>query len=210
MKIRALATAMAIGISFTTPVNAQCASSVPTTGLGLCIDFMLTSSERLTDQVGDVSAASFVFSWGAASETRYHTQPPEIVIQSYDCMSGDTAGLYSRTAITAHELGHAVRGPIQDTSSREAFIQSWCDNEGYAVINNILGRQEIQACSMNMIDIPVVAANETQLLAVYAAGGDVMRNVGDAFCDNNITSSTGEPYRDFYGDHYDQHYGSQL
>lgn len=182
--------------------NSQCASVPPTTGLGDCIDLVTAASAQLTEQI---STLGYVIQYGPSSHTDYVNQ--DIYIQSYNCDSWNIDDLYFTVAALAHELGHAERGIVQDTSSRTAYITSWCDNEGYAVINNIKGREEILACSSGGSDIGLAASNQSQLLTTYNAGGpDVLTNVGKAFCDNNVASTTGQTYNDFYGDHYDVYF----
>ena len=187
------------------PLRAQCASTVATTGLGNCIDFLLATSETLTDQTMDLVSNGFTFQWGSASYTDFGAK--NIVIHLPDCASMDADAMRAKIAYVAHELGHGVRGRQEDTSSREAYVESWCDNEGYAVINNIVGREEIKVCSSNTSDIGIAASNPAQLLTLYNEGGNVARTVGSAFCDNNVESVSGKTYREYYGDQYDELYG---
>lgn len=194
--------AVALLLTAPGPLKAECAGSPPTTGLGSCIDFMLATSQLLT---GQANGLGYTFSFGNASYTDFVAK--EIVIPAYNCESFDTTGLYFRTAVLAHELGHAELGLVQDTSSKEAFVESWCDHEGYAVINNIHGRAETLICSMNAVDIAIAASNGNELLSIFNSGGNAVKNVGSSFCDHNVTSTTGQNYRDFYGDYYDAHYG---
>lgn len=199
------ATAACFGL-ISSPANSQCAPAPPSTGLGPCLDFMVASSDLLTGQVHQLQLDGWAFAWGTGSNTDY--QAMVITIQSMPaCGVATAAEMYFRTAVTAHEMGHALRGYQQDTSSREAYIDSWCSNEGHAVINNIQGREEVLVCSVNTVDIGIAASNPSQLLSLYVGGGDIAKAVGGAFCDHNVTS-TNPPmnYRDFYGDWYDTHY----
>lgn len=56
------------------------------------------------------------------------------------------------------------------------------------------------------VTLPILWSIALLLLAIYAAGGNVIRNVGSEFCDTNETSTTNENYRDFFGGWYDKHY----
>ncbi|MNV65796.1 hypothetical protein D3C71_1585140 [compost metagenome] len=93
----------------------------------------------------------------------------------------------------------------QDTASRTAYIQSWCDAEGHAVINDIHARAETLQCTRSRVDIGLAAANAAELLGI-ARDGNGLRRVGEAFCRSNLTSTTGQNYRDYYGAYYDAHY----
>lgn len=185
-----------------TPIQviAACSPMPPTTGLGDCVDFITSGSSTLTNQVGSLG---YSIQYGGTSYTDYVAK--KIVVPSYICSPDSIPKLYNTVATLAHELGHAEHGVREDTSSRDAYIKSWCDNEGYAVINNIKGRDEIFDCSANSADIGVVASNRAQLISLYEGGGG-MTDVGKAFCESNTTSTTGQSYLDFYGDYYDKHY----
>ena len=81
-------------------------------------------------------------------------------------------------------------------------------NEGLAVLNNVMARNEIIATSQNTAVIPLAAANSQSLFALIAAGGaDLPKRVGNTFCEGNVTSTTGENYKVFYGKEYDKLYG---
>lgn len=197
----------AFGMCLSGAGNAQCTNTPPTTDLGPCIDFMVSASVLLTSQADQLMADDWEFQWSnTGSFTDYDDKV--MAIQQHDCFTGSYDDLKYRVSVVAHEMGHALRGIQQDTSTREAYIESWCDNEGAAVVNNILGRDEILSCSMNTTDIELAAsqASIAPLLAIYAAGGNVIRNVGSEFCDTNETSTTNENYRDFFGGWYDKHY----
>ena len=179
------------------PVHAQCAERAPATGLGACIDAMAAHSARLTRQVNELG---FRLHYGPASYTDHELK--RIYIQAYDCGRAETLGLNARASLLAHELGHAEYGVRQDTASRAAYIQSWCDAEGHAVINNIQARAETLQCTGNGVDIGLAASNAAELLGL----GMDRRRVGEAFCQSNFTSTTRQNCRDYYGAYYDAHY----
>ncbi|MET1114411.1 MAG: hypothetical protein ABWY08_05565 [Comamonas sp.] len=183
------------------PARAQCAPAAPVTGLGTCIDSMAGNSARVTRQINGLG---YRLHYGPASYTDYELK--RIYIQAYDCRQVDTTGLYARAAIVAHELGHAEYGMRQDTRSRAAFIESACDSEGHAVINNILARAETLQCSAQSMDIGLAASNAGQLLDIHRARSADRRRIGEAFCQSNFTSTTRQNYRDYYGAYYDAHY----
>lgn len=183
------------------PAWPRCAPAPPATGLGACMDSMAGNSARVTQQI---QSLGYRLHWGPASYIDYELK--RIYIQAYDCRQVETTGLYARASILAHELGHAEYGMRQDTRSRAAFIESACDSEGHAVINNILARAETLQCSAQSMDIGLAASNAAQLLDMHRAGGAHLRRMGEAFCKSNFTSTTRQNYRDYYGAFYDAHY----
>lgn len=181
--------------------RAQCVSIPPTTGLGSCIDFMAATSSTATRQIQKLR---YKFRYDKDSYTDYMERI--IYIQSYDCNNSETTGLYARLSLLAHELGHAEYGLREDVSSRSAFIKTACDSEGNAVLNNIKVRSETLACSMNSVDIGIIASNAAELLSIYKTSGSDIQSLGQAFCENNFTSTTKQNYLDYYGGHYDLSY----
>lgn len=179
------------------PVHSQCAAAAPVTGLGACIDAMAAHSARITRQVNSLG---YRLHYGPASYTDHELK--RIYIQVYDCGQTEALGLNARASLLAHELGHAEYGVRQDTASRAAYIQSWCDAEGHAVVNNIHARAETLQCTGHSVDIGLAASNAAELLGL----GTDRRRIGAAFCDSNFTSTTRQNYRDYYGAYYDAHY----
>lgn len=180
---------------------ARCAAAPPVTGLGACIDRMAAHSALVTRQANGLG---YRFAYGAGSYTDHELK--RIYIQAYDCRQAEPVGVNARLALLAHELGHAEYGVRQDTASRAAYVQSWCDAEGHAVINNILARAETLQCTAGSVDIGLAAVNAAQLLALQREDGASVRRVGAAFCSSNLTSTTQQNYRDYYGAYYDAHY----
>ena len=181
--------------------QAQCASVPPVTGLGACIDSVAAQSSRM---VGQINRLGYRLHYGPGSYTDHELK--RIYIQTYSCSQAENFGIHARVSILAHELGHAEYGVQQDTRSRAAYIQSWCDAEGHAVLNNIHARAEALQCSRKLVDIGVAASNASELLKMHAARGNDRRRIGEAFCAVNSTSTTGQNYRDYYGAYYDAHY----
>ncbi|PPV11077.1 hypothetical protein [Xanthomonas axonopodis] len=175
-------------------------TSVPTTGLGTCVDFIASGSTTLTGQINNNTV--YAITYGTASYT--DTLGKVIYIRNYSCYSQDLPGLYFTVSALAHEFGHVNFNYSFPKTTRQAYIDEACKMEGLAVINNITARNEIWDFSQNSADIRLAASNPDQLFAVYNAGGsNVASNVGKAFCDNNITSTTGQNYNDYYGEQYD-------
>jgi len=163
------------------------------------MDAMAGHSALMT---GQITGLGYRLHWGPASYTDHELK--RIYIQTYDCGQADSTVLHSRAALMAHELGHAEYGVQQDTRSRAAYIESWCDAEGHAVINNIRARGQILRCDGAGMDIGLVASNAAQLLEIHGSAGANRRRIGAAFCTSNLTSTTGQNYRDYYGAYYDK------
>jgi hypothetical protein len=175
------------------------------TGLGECVDFVIYGSSTLTDQV---NGTSFQFMYAAGS---YTDKAAGIVyVQNYACDPNNLTGLYSAVSQVSHEMGHVYFDQGWPLGTREDYIEKACTNEGRAVLNNSTARSEIISTSMGGADIGLIAANASALLAIIAAGGDDLAlRVGDEFCLGNVTSTTGENYKVYYGNEYDRLYGTE-
>lgn len=176
-------------------------SQTASTGLDECMDFVASASSTLTSQVNN---RTYALEYGPAA---YLDRANSVIyIQSYDCndVDIDIDGLYFRISQLAHEFGHVNYDVGFPITTREAFIDASCKNEGNAVINNIVVRSEILSYTMQTEDISLAAANASQLLGEYAQGGpDPASSIGDLFCTGNITSTTGQNYKVYYGELYD-------
>ncbi|MEE7545738.1 hypothetical protein HF319_00595 [Xanthomonas sp. Kuri4-1] len=189
---------VAVSIIFLPEARAQ--AQPVNTGLGQCVDFVIYASSTLTGQVNE---AAFPFVYGPAT---YLDKPGKTVyIQSYSCDSGDIPGIYTRVSMVGHEMGHLYFDQGWVLSTRDDYIAKACTNEGRAVLNNSTARTEILDTSQGGSDIQLIAANAQSLLTMISAGGEnLAERVGDAFCAANVTSTTGENYKVYYGNEYDK------
>ncbi|KWV13238.1 hypothetical protein [Xanthomonas translucens] len=180
--------------------QAHAQSQPVNTGLGQCVDFVIYGSSTLT---GQVNGTTFPFVYGPST---YLDKPGQTVyIQNYSCASNDIPGLYTRVSMVGHEMGHLYLDQGWVLGTRDDYIAKACTNEGRAVLNNSTARNEILNTSQGSADIQLIAANTSALLAMIAAGGDnLAERVGDAFCTANVTSTTGENYKVYYGNEYDK------
>ncbi|MGV7178727.1 hypothetical protein [Xanthomonas axonopodis] len=200
MSIRCHVAAAIFLLSFVS-FGTQAQTTVPTTGLGTCIDFITSQSTTLTEQIN--SSPNFTIAYGSAS---YTDMPNKAVyIQNYSCESQDMPGMYFTVSALAHEFGHVKFNYSFAKTTRQAYIDEACKMEGLAVTNNIVARNEIWSSTQNSIDINLAASNPDQLFVIYYAGGpNVASNVGKSFCANNVTSTTGQNYNVYYGEQYDK------
>ncbi|UYC11865.1 hypothetical protein [Xanthomonas sp. CFBP 8445] len=170
------------------------------TGLGQCVDFVIYGSGTLT---GQVNGTKFPFVYGPASYL--DKSGKTVYIENYSCDSQDVPGLYQRVSAVGHEMGHLYLDQGWVLGSRDDYIAKACTNEGRAVLNNSTARNEILDTSNGGADIRLIGANASVLLDMIAAGGDnLAERVGDAFCTANVTSTTGENYKVYYGNEYDK------
>ncbi|MCC8533244.1 hypothetical protein LN457_10600 [Xanthomonas phaseoli] len=192
------AAVIAMSALFVTQAHAQ--QQPVNTGLGECVDFVIFASSTLT---GQVNGTTYPFVYGPAT---YLDKPGSTVyIQNYSCASNDIPGLYSRVSMVSHEMGHLYLDQGWVLGTREDYIAKACTNEGRAVLNNSTARNEILDTSQGGADISLIAANAPALMSTIAAGGaDLAQRVGDAFCEANVTSTTGENYKVYYGNEYDK------
>jgi len=107
----------------------------------------------------------------------------------------------------SHEAGHAMYPYQEDFSSKAAYLRGVMADEGAATMNNIRTQREILA--NGGWDIGVAGKNHAAYNAAYDASlkdGDAAacRNAIGAVIGNEITSTTGQTYSQYYGGWYDK------
>jgi type VI secretion system secreted protein VgrG len=119
-------------------------------------------------------------------------------------------GPFQRVNAISHELGHALKNPPIDRSSKEAFVNSRLDGEGAATMNTIKIEREILAAGG--ADIIPSAPNDDNFERIYDAylqAGSTsdayqraIRQIGDVY--GNLVPSTDPTttYREYYGRDY--------
>ncbi|TKC83118.1 hypothetical protein FAZ69_25860 [Trinickia terrae] len=118
--------------------------------------------------------------------------------------------LYAQTL--SHEVGHAAYPYQEDFSSKAAYLRSTMADEGAATMTNIRAQREILANGGP--DIGVAGKNSASYNAAYdqfLKDGNAVGcrdAIGSAF-GNEITSSTGQTYNDYYGGWYDKTFPSK-
>ena len=121
--------------------------------------------------------------------------------------------------VLAHEVGHAVAGPPPFTPigslSRDEFVEANTNaqltGEGYATLYNAEIRAEILANGGP--DIGVAGRQSADYISIYEqveAGtlteAEAAEQIGQLFGSGEITSNTGENYRDYYAGFYEDFY----
>ena len=110
----------------------------------------------------------------------------------------------------SHEAGHARYTGGVDMSSKAKYVQSTLADEGAATIANIRARREILATGGKDIGIAGNAANQPAYNKAYDAmlkDGNATKArdaIGAIFGKGEITSTTKQPYADYYGGWYDK------
>lgn len=116
------------------------------------------------------------------------------------------------TQTLAHEVGHATYPYQEDLTSKMAYVRGTMADEGAATMSNIRTQREI--LGNGGTDIGVAGRNHASYNAAYdqflmdgnaAACRDA---IGAAF-GNEITSSTGQTYNEYYGGWYDKTFSSR-
>ncbi len=122
-------------------------------------------------------------------------------------LNGKTA---AATQVLAHEVGHATYPFKADFSSKTAYVDSTLADEGAATLNNIKVQREVIAAGGSDIG---VAGNSTNHAAYNKAydqflkdgnAASARKSIGAAFGKGETTSTTGQPYADYYGAWYDK------
>lgn len=119
-------------------------------------------------------------------------------------------GPFQRVNAISHELGHALKNPPIDHSSKEAFVNSRLDGEGAATMNTMKIEREILAAGG--ADIIPAAPNDDKFEQIYdaylqagstsEAYSSAIRQIGDVY--GNLVPSTDPTttYREYYGRDY--------
>jgi type VI secretion system secreted protein VgrG len=175
------------------------------TGLGAEVDKLAAKSPTLQKDIKDIQDKNWEITYGIAGKGSYANRdvyPPVIVIDEKFKNNPDLAVL-----ILSHEVGHAEYSFQADYSSKEVYVNTCLADEGAAVMEEIKVEREIN--SGGRIRITALGDNAVkynQIYDDYLGSGDaaVARNkIGAIFRDDEITSTTHEPYGVYYGKGYD-------
>ncbi|MEU0497758.1 EspA/EspE family type VII secretion system effector [Mycobacterium sp. NPDC006124] len=119
-------------------------------------------------------------------------------------------GPFQRVNALSHELGHALKNPPLDRSSKDAFVDSRLDGEGAAVVNTIAIEREILAAGGT--DIVPAAPNDDRFERIYdsyvqagstpAAYADAIRQIGQVYGTLVPSTDPSTTYREYYGRDY--------
>ena len=121
-------------------------------------------------------------------------------------LDGYTLNSNDRTFNTlAHEVGHAIYTGVHRTWSREAFIDDYLKDEGYATMYHIKVVREAQSVlgyDIGRSDIRIFYDDYD----LYGFTEEGYSKIGTYYGDNYQTSTSGELYKDYYGNLYDRYH----
>jgi type VI secretion system secreted protein VgrG len=176
-------------------------------GLGPGVDDLVSRSPSAQAKLKAFKSRHGTVEWGRAGGGSYYDGRAKKIVIDGNKRDAPVEAMRS----LSHELGHANSPVVADHSSRELYVRSLLDNEGEATLSNCEVRAEILANGGP--DIGVSGQNARQYEDIYAGyltHGNRPRArdaIGQAFGTGERTSTTGEPYAEYYGKAYDTTYG---
>jgi type VI secretion system secreted protein VgrG len=146
---------------------------------------------------------------GGGSYAQRNTLPPKIVIDSNQANSPTQV-----IQTLAHEVGHATYSYRPDFSSKDAYVNGALEDEGAATLNNLKSQREILSNGGPDIGIAGNSGNHAAYNMAYdkylsnSDAASARREIGEIFGKGENTSTTGQPYSDYYGSWYDSAYST--
>jgi len=183
--------------------RANPAGKTKNTGLGKDVDVIAGKSPSMQKNLDEfVAKKRGQIKYGPAGKGSYYDGDKVIIID------GALKGKPEASAqVLSHELGHAVDTHVKDTTSRAGYIDSLLRGEGEATLANLEARKEILANGGP--DIAVAGARSADYEKIYTKYGSsekASKAIGKVIGDKEITSTTKELYKDYYGNIYDSKY----
>jgi len=179
-------------------------------GLGAGVDGLAARSPTMQKQWAALKDKGWQMVYGPAGGGSY-------VAGQVIVIDGEKASNpYAATTSVAHELGHASSKMVPDMSSKQAFLNSRLDDEGAAAMNQIRAQREIWLNTDKKINI--MSSAPAQQMNVYNAAFDKAQADGNWAAANRsagkyigtlLTSTTKEPYVQYYGNWYDKSTGGK-
>jgi type VI secretion system secreted protein VgrG len=176
------------------------------TGLGKDVDVIAGKSPCMQKNLDEfVAKKRGQIKYGPAGKGSYYDGDKVIIID------GALKGKPEASAqALSHELGHAVDTHVKDTTSRAGYIDSMLRGEGEATLANLEARKDILANGGP--DIGVAGARSADYEKIYTKYGSsekASKAIGKVIGDKEITSTTKEIYKDYYGKIFDANYGKK-
>jgi type VI secretion system secreted protein VgrG len=185
--------------------KANPAGNTKKTGLGKDVDVIAVKSPSMQKNVDTfVVKNRGTIKYGPVGKGSYFDKQKNLIV-----IDGALKGKPEASAqVLSHELGHAVDSTVIDTTSRAGYIDSMLRGEGDAALANLEARKEILANGGP--DIGVAGARSADYEKIYTKYGTTekaSKAIGKVFGDKEITSTTKEIYKDYYGKIFDAKYG---
>ncbi|WP_310589928.1 PAAR domain-containing protein [Fibrella aestuarina] len=178
------------------------------TGLGVDFDAFAALSPTLQDQIRTLQSQGWTFQYGTPGGGSFADRSTQTITVDPNERGNPTA--LGQTV--SHETGHALYPYRADVSSRNAYVRGALADEGAATLNNIRIQREIVANGGADIGIAGNPANQqayNNAYNQYERDGNEARardTIGGIFGRGERTSTTNQPYEDYYGGWYDQNY----
>lgn len=194
-------------------------STNATSGLGSTFDSLINMSSIFSNEIKKVQSWGYTIVWDTTSNTDYVNR---VIHVNSNMESANVLGALS------HELGHVIYGHdygLGDYSlSRDQYISSWMNNEGFAQLNTMRIREQygplsnvvnIQGSSIGQINMEYDAYHSSSAvykeLRLYERGADYLQytgfRVGITMRDETayVDHGTGEVvnYQTMYGHNWD-------
>ncbi|CAA2107839.1 type VI secretion system Vgr family protein [Variovorax paradoxus] len=184
------------------------------TGLGTGVDAIAARSPTLQRQLKFLQGQGWKIGYGAAGGGTYANTSPgvkKIVIDS-----NEASDPYRTAASLSHEVGHAVYSYRfkPDVSSKSAFVNSMLGSEGEAALNQIQVQREVwRAAKVDILKgsnpANVAAFNDAYNGMLKGGTREAARAAAGKYYGTLNTSTTGEPYTQYYGNSYDKSYAGK-
>ena len=178
------------------------------TGLGGDVDQLAAKSPSLQNDMKALQDDGWKIAYGDAGKGSYADR----IAKTITIDGSEKGNAASVVQTLAHEVGHATYDYKPDLSSKLAYVNGCLADEGAATLNNIKVQREILAASGPNIGI---AGNPANQVAYNAAFDQFVKDgnapsarqvIGAIFGSGEVTSTTGQPYADYYGSWYDKTY----
>lgn len=174
-------------------------------------------SPTLQNQLQELEQEGWMVVEGAPGRGSYADAENKVLVIE----GGDTA--VSQASGIAHEVGHARYGekpyhaPTDEMTRQEyidANVRESLLDEGSAQLNSATVRDEIQANGGPDIGIPGSQTEDYQSVYEQYRDGDISRDEAVSqmadLMGNEVTSNTGENYRDYYGKPYAEYWDEHV
>lgn len=177
-------------------------------GLGESVDELVNKSPTLQKDLHELAEDGWDIKYGASGGGSYADRANKVIVLDSD-LQGDAA---TTTQVLAHEVGHANYDYKPDFSSRSAFVNGTLADEGAATLKNIQVQREIIGNGGPDISVAGNPHNHVEYNTIYnqyLKDGNATaaeHAIGKIFGQGEITSTTHEPYADYYGGWYDDNF----
>ena len=178
----------------------------PKTGLGKGVDGVAAKSPTLQKDLADLQKDGWNIEYGPKGGGSSANRATKTIVLDGNLQSNPNAA----TQVLSHEVGHAKYPYTADMSSKASYVNGTLADEGAATMKNIQVQREITAAGGPDIGIAGNSANHASYNNAYnqylkdGNAAAARQSIGTTFGKGEITSTTGQPYADYYGGWYDK------